>query len=123
MFVGTSDLSLNRGFLRQMDNYTQREVYAKIVSLTWDEYAIEEITGNIVSGTINVDGSSTTRRTCSLSILADQNAQFTQVEWGLNTKFAVLIGLRNFVDKSLPDIIWFQQGVFIITSFSSIEIS
>ena len=119
MFVGTSDLSLNRGFLRQMDNYTQREVYAKIVSLTWDEYAIEEITGNIVSGTINVDGSSTTRRTCSLSILADQNAQFTQVEWGLNTKFAVLIGLRNFVDKSLPDIIWFQQGVFIITSFSS----
>jgi hypothetical protein len=108
MFVGTSDLSLNRDFLRQMDNYTQREVYAKIVSLTWDEYAIEEITGNIVSGTINVDGSSTTRRTCSLSILADQNAQFTQVEWGLNTKFAVLIGLKNFIDDSLPDIIWFQ---------------
>lgn len=119
MFIGTTDLSLNRDFLKQIDNYTQREVYAKIISLTWDEYAIEEITGNIVSGTINVDGSSTTRRTCSLSILADKNAQFTQVEWGLNTKFAVLIGLRNFVDDSLPDIIWFQQGIFVITSFSS----
>jgi hypothetical protein len=107
MFIGTSDLSLNKTFLQKIDNYTQREVYAKIVSLTWDEYAIAEITGNIVSGSISIDGAAATRRTCSLTIAADENAQFSQVSWGLNTKFAVLIGLKNFVDSSLPEIIWF----------------
>lgn len=119
MFIGTSDLSLNKTFLQKIDNYTQREVYAKIVSLTWDEYAIAEITGNIVSGSISIDGAAATRRTCSLTIAADENAQFSQVSWGLNTKFAVLIGLKNFVDSSLPEIIWFQQGIYVITSFSS----
>ena len=102
-----------------MDNYTQREVYAKIISLDWNERAISEITGHIVSGSINVDGSSSTRRTCSLNLVTDStNSELNEIYWGLNTKFAVIIGLKNFVDKIHDDIIWFQQGVFIITSFS-----
>lgn len=119
MFIGTQNVYLDRDFLKKVDNYTQREVYAKIISLSWDEKAIAEITGNIASGNITVDGSSSTRRTCSLTILTDNlKSELNQVDWGINTKFAVLIGLKNYVDDRYDDIIWFQQGVFIITSFS-----
>lgn len=119
MFIGTQNAYLDRDFLKKMDNYTQREVYAKIISLSWDERAIAEITGNIASGNITVDGSSSTRRTCSLTILTDNlKSELNQVDWGINTKFAVLIGLKNYIDDRYDDIIWFQQGVFIITSFN-----
>lgn len=119
MFIGTSQASLDNAFLKQLDNYTQREVFAKLISLDWDERAIAEITGNIVSGNISVDGSSATRRTCSLNITTDNtNSELNEIYWGLHTKFAVLIGLRNYIDTIHDEIIWFQQGVFIITSFS-----
>jgi hypothetical protein len=71
MFIGTTDMSLNREFLKQIDNFTQREVFAKIIALNWDEQALSEITGNIVSGNISVDGKAPTRRTCSLTIATD----------------------------------------------------
>lgn len=119
MFIGTSQDFLDKDFLKKMDNYTQREVFAKLISLDWNERAIAEITGNIVSGNISVDGSSSTRRTCSLTITTDNNnSELNEIYWGLHTKFAVLIGLRNYIDNIHDDIIWFQQGVFIITSFS-----
>lgn len=119
MFIGTSQDFLDKEFLKKMDNYTQREVFAKLISLDWNERAIAEITGNIVSGNISVDGSSSTRRTCSLTITTDNsNSELNEIYWGLHTKFAVLIGLRNYIDNIHDDIIWFQQGVFIITSFS-----
>ena len=119
MFIGTTQDSLDKAFLKKLDNYTQREVYVKLISLDWDEQAIAEITGNIVSGNISVDGSSSTRRTCSLTVTTDNaNADLNKIYWGLNTKFAVLIGLKNYIDDIHDDIIWFQQGVFIITSFS-----
>ena len=74
-------------------------MYAKIISLDWNENAIAEITGNIVSGNISVDGSSATRRTCSLTVISDnKNAQLNETYWGLKTKFAVLVGLKNFID-------------------------
>ena len=36
-----------------------------------DEYPVEEITGKITGGSINIDGSSSVRRTCSLTLVAD----------------------------------------------------
>ena len=119
MFVGTQQNVYDKEFLKKLDTYPLREIHAKLISLTWDELPIAEISGNVVSGTISVDGSSATRRTCSLSVLTDAtDAQLNKITWGLNTKFAVLIGLTNFVDKNQPDIIWFQQGIFILTSYS-----
>lgn len=119
MFVGSQHRDLDKNFLKQLDSYPQREVYAKIISLNWNEEAISEITGNIQSGSISVDGASKTRRTCSLTITTDElRSQINNADWGLNTKFVVLIGLRNYIDKNYDDIIWFQQGIFIITSFS-----
>lgn len=119
MFIGTKSTQYDRNFLKKLDEQPLREVYAKIISLDWDEHPIEEISGNITGGSVSVDGSSATRRTCSLNVLTDtKDAQLNKINWGLNTKFAVLIGLKNYIDNNYPDIIWFQQGIFIITSFS-----
>lgn len=118
MFIGTPSQQYDRNFLKKLDTYPLRDVYAKIISLDWEEHPLEEITGSITGGSISVDGASATRRTCSLSVLTDaKDAQLNKINWGLHTKFAVLIGLKNYVDKNYPDIIWFQQGIFILTSF------
>jgi hypothetical protein len=39
--------------------------------------------------------------------------------WGMNTKFKLEIGVQNFVDSTMPDIIWFNQGIYLITSFNT----
>jgi hypothetical protein len=39
--------------------------------------------------------------------------------WGLNTKFKLEIGLKNTINKLYPDIIWFKQGIFLISSFNT----
>jgi hypothetical protein len=65
-----------------------------------------------------VDGASAVRRTCSLTIAAP-DFNYNDYYWGLNTKFKLEIGLENYVDTSYPDIIWFPQGVYLITTFNT----
>ena len=110
---------LDKDFLRQVDSYYQREVYAKVVSLDFDENPIAEITGNVTQGTINVNGDSAVRRTCNLTLVTS-SVQVNEIDWSLRTKFRLYIGLKNYVDPDkYDDILWFKQGTFIITSFSS----
>ena len=105
-------------FLKQLDLHRNKIIYAKIISLTIDELPREEITGQVVSGTINVDGASAVRRTCSLNLIAN-NINLNSFYWGLNTKFKLYIGVENIINSKYPDIIWFPQGVYVITKFSS----
>ena len=58
-------------FLNKLDNQETKTIYARITSLTWQENPIESIEGRVVSGSINIDGTSAERRTCSLSLVAD----------------------------------------------------
>lgn len=111
------DPMLDEEFLKQLDQYHHHHIWAKIVSLSFDEYPQQEITGRVTSGSINVDGSSALRRTCSLSLVAE-DVNIQDFYWGLHTKFYVYIGLENFINPEYPDIIWFKQGMFMITSFS-----
>jgi hypothetical protein len=57
-------------FLKQLDKDNEKEVYAKIISLTQDEQPLESIEGKVTKGTINVDGSSSVKRTCNLTLIA-----------------------------------------------------
>ena len=107
----------DENFLIQLDQYPHHHTWAKIVALNKDEYPIEEISGKVINGSINIDGTSSTRRTCSLSLVAE-DVNINEYYWGLKTKFEVYVGLENYIDKKYPDIIWFKQGVFAITSFS-----
>lgn len=112
------DPMLDKDFLAKLDAQKEHDIYAKVISLTFDENPIEEITGRVTGGSINVDGASAVRRTCSVNLVA-QDVNINNFYWGLNTKFKLLIGIKNYVDSSYPDIIWFKQGTYVITSFNT----
>ena len=109
----------DKEFLKQLDYNQEKETYVRIISLTNDEYPREQIEGRITGGSINIDGASAIRRSCSLSMVAlDEDAILTDNFWCYNNKFKLEVGLKNLVNNKYPDIIWFDMGIYIITSFS-----
>lgn len=108
----------DKDFLRELDQNREREVFAKIISLNYDEGPIEEITGRVSSGSVSIDGSSSVRRSCSLSLIA-QELNIHDFYWGLTTKFKLYVGLKNDINSIYPDIIWFPLGVYVISSFNT----
>lgn len=105
-------------FLKDLLEDQQRTLYARITALTLDEKPIEYIEGQVTGGSINIDGKSAVRRTCSVSLVA-KNLNITDFYWGLKTKFKLEIGLDNNINKNYPDIIWFKQGIYVINSFNT----
>ncbi len=96
----------DQNFLLKLDNVKEREVFARITALTNDELPIEFIEGKATGGSINIDGASAVRRTCSLTLVAKE-VNINEFYWGLTNKFKLEIGLRNKIDSSYPEIIWF----------------
>lgn len=109
---------LDNIFLEKLFTAYDREIYAKITALNFDEFPTEEISGKVTGGSINVDGTSACRRTCSLTLVANE-VNINDYYWGLNTKFELQIGLTNRIDEKYPDIIWFKEGIYLITTFST----
>ena len=109
---------LDNIFLEKLFTAYDREIYAKITALNFDEFPTEEISGKVTGGSINVDGTSVCRRTCSLTLVANE-ININDYYWGLNTKFELQIGLTNRIDEKYPDIIWFKEGIYLITTFST----
>lgn len=70
-----------------------------------------------MSGSVSIDGSSGMRRTCNLSLIA-QNVNINEFYWTMRTKFKLQIGLKNFINIKYDDIIWFPLGTYYITNFS-----
>jgi hypothetical protein len=93
-------------FLRKLDLEKDKVTYAKIILLTNDELPVYEIQGKITGGSINIDGASAVRRTCSITLVAKE-MNINDFYWGLNSKFKVEIGLTNMIDNRYPNIIWF----------------
>lgn len=106
-------------FLKELDYKEDKDLFARITSLTINDYPIEQIEGRITDGSINIDGASALRRSCSLNLqCALDDTTFTDQYWCYNTKFKLEIGVENKINPDYPDIIWFAQGVYIISSFS-----
>ena len=110
--------NLEKEFLRKLDSLHEREVYARIELMTFDELPIETIEGKITTGSINIDGSSAVRRSCSLTMVTNDQL-YKQYMWGLKSKFNLAVGLKNTIDSNYPDIIWFNEGIYLITSFNT----
>ena len=108
----------DKEFLLKLDKNRNRTIYAKVIALNFQEYPIETIEGRVTQGSISLDGASAVRRSCSLSLVA-QDFKYNDYYWGINTKFKLEIGVENTVDSSYPDIIWFPQGIYLITSFNT----
>lgn len=103
--------------LAQIDRQPNKTIYIKLISLNYDEQPIQSIEGRATSGSINIDGTSAVRRTCQISMVTD-TLDISDYYWTLKTKFKVQIGVKNTVTGN-PDIVWFDQGVYVIYSFSS----
>ena len=108
---------LDLEFLRKLDLMRNKAVYAKIILLTWDENPVYEIQGKITGGSINIDGASAVRRTCSLTMVSP-DVDITNTYWALKNKFKLEVGVENEIDSRYPEIIWFKQGTYVFTSLN-----
>lgn len=112
----------DKNFLKTIDRISLKEEFAKITILNWQELPIEDIQGKVSSGTLNINGNSSLRRTCNLTILIDENnSNITSVKNSLsiNKKIKLDIGIKNNTSQySEYDIIWFPLGTYIISSVS-----
>ena len=111
---------LDTTFLHALDANRNRVTYARLTSLTMDGLPVERIEGVFTGGSITIDGSSAVRRICNLT-MTTKNLNMNNIYWGLTTRVKVEVGLKNdLLDyQDYPDIIWFPQGVFIITEFKT----
>lgn len=112
-------MQYDKDFLVQLDRQRNKTIYARVTKLTFEELPLDRIEGIVTGGSINIDGNSALRRTCSLTILA-QGTQQIDFYCGLNTKFKLEIGVKNTIDTTTyPEVVWFNQGIYIITSFNN----
>ena len=105
-------------FLKKLDLENLKRYYVKIIVLAMDETPIQEIEGKISSGSINIDGNSSMRRTCNLTFLVeeteDNNLMNIDNLLSINKKIKIEIGIENIIDSKYDNIIWFKQGIFVI---------
>lgn len=109
---------LDVDFINNLLCQTEREIFARVTVLTQDELPIEFIEGKATGGSINVDGKSAIRRSCSLTMVAE-DLFINNVYWGLQNKFKLEIGIKNNIEDKYNDIIWFPQGIYAITNFDT----
>ena len=107
-------------FLKSFDSIRNKEQYVKITVLNFEEKPIQVIEGRVTGGTLNLDGNSTVRRTCNLSMVAtDYENDLTNINnlLSINKKIELEIGFLNTTTYYTNfDIIWFPLGVFVITA-------
>ena len=108
-------------FLKDFNKIRNKEQYTKIIILDKYENPEKEIQGKILSGSsLNVDGKSAMRRTCSINILINdiqQNLIDYENLFTKNKRIVISIGFKNTTKqyKQYP-ILWFPQGIFVINS-------
>ena len=108
---------LDQDFLYELFKQQSREVYAKIILLDLQEMPKADFSGRGTQGSVNLDGNSAIRRTCSLTLAAELNESDSYM-WALNSKFKLEVGLKNVINSTYPDIIWFPMGIYFITNFN-----
>lgn len=113
----------DKEFLLKLDRLKIRKEYIKITVLSFDEKPIKEIQGIATDGTVNVDGASAMRRTCSLTILADNtNNDLMDIDnlISINKKIKIEKGIENLLTdySKYGKIIWFKMGTYIISNAS-----
>ena len=104
-------------FLRELDKQNLQNYYAKILVLDFQEKPMQEITGYITAGSININGDSSLRRTCNLTFLANEyENDLTNINniLSINKKIKIFVGMENSIESQYDKIIWFPQGVYVI---------
>ena len=135
----TKDFLKDQDFLKKLDSLKIKQQYIRMTVLSWDEEPIACIQGRAISGSLNIDGTSSVRRTASLSMFAEQkNNDLTNInsQLSINRKVSLQIGILNTVPHYLYEtiddktkevshyqvdyqqkygnIVWFPLGIFVI---------
>ena len=109
-------------FLKQLDLQRTKEQFAKIIILDWNENPIQDITGIVTGGSLNIDGNSAVRRTCNLNVyIEDTEIKVTNTNHflSLNKKVKIEIGFKNITNQyNNYDIIWYPIGTYVIINTS-----
>lgn len=91
----------DKTFLDKLDTLPVKEQYVRITVLSWDEKPIQEIQGRVINASpLTLDGTSTVRRTCTLSLFAEeQENDLTNVDqlFTVNKKVKLELGISNTV--------------------------
>ena len=108
---------------KDLDLSRNKEVFARLTILDHSEQPIETFESRIQGGSLNIDGNSVLRRTCSLQLASPRNGEtITDAYWALSHKFKLETGVRtNSANDLIPQIKWDKQGIFCINSFSKSE--
>lgn len=130
-------------FLDKLNALPVREQLVRITVLSWDEQPIEEIQGRVINGgTVNIDGTSNVRRTCQLTVFAEEeenDLERVNQLLSINKKVRLELGIKNDVPKEIVeremknqvgddiivqeerdykdiygDYIWFPLGIYLI---------
>lgn len=109
----------DKKFLKELDNENIKTLIARITILTWNEKPIADFTGKVLpGGTLNLDGNSSMRRTCNISLSLDEDEIIiTNVEnlISINKKVKLEMGIYNTLEKYQEhEIIWFPLGIYVI---------
>ena len=106
-------------FLKNVNQMHIKEQYAKITILNWNEEPVQEIQGIVTGGSLNIDGKSSMRRTCNLSVFVaeDTNTNVTDIDhlFSLNKKMYLEIGYLNITNEYKKyKMLWFPQGLYVM---------
>ena len=102
-----------------------KSIYVVIDLLDWAEEKIAELQGLVTGGSLSLSGDSSIRRTCSLDMtLQEDYDAITSAKnlISINKKIRLRIGVENNLEKykHLGEKVWFNLGIFILTSCSVI---
>lgn len=104
-------------FLKKIDSQRIKDLFVKVTVLNFVEKPIESIQGKIINGNLNIDGNSSIRRTCSLTMIANEyENDLTNINniMSINKKVELEIGYLNTTEYYRDyKIIWFPQGIFV----------
>lgn len=112
------NLLKDASFLHKLSLENIKVYYAKILILDRNEQPIRAIEGRISAGSISLNGNSNVRRTGNITFLAEETENdLTDIDnlLSMNKKINIFIGIENNIDDIHDKIIWFKQGIFVIT--------
>lgn len=128
----------DKRFLQQLDKLHIKQQFVKITVLNWKEEPLKQIQGIAISGSVNLDGSSSMRRTATLSLFAeekDNNLANIDSLFAINKKCFLELGIINNVadynyqtkdqfgnvsnnivnyKEVYGNIVWFPLGLFVM---------
>lgn len=114
--------------LNSLEKYSQillsqvKKTIVAVELLDINERPINRIEGDIISGSISIDGDSTIRRTASLVFMTtDKNYKILETSnlLAINKKIKIFIGVQDLTDQSMKEPYWFKLGVYVMSKCTS----